>query len=217
MTTIAIVDDHAVVAEGLARVISTDPSFEVVGIYPDGESFLGSLHTGQPPEICILDLALPGASGADVLRTLHTQPNEITVLIVSAAARSEVVARCLTEGATGFISKNQSGAVLLEALHSVANGTRYIDPDLVDDTISHLTSRRTKGSSFDDLSAREYAVMERLAQGESIKEIAITLNLNPKTISTYRARLLHKLGLTTNAELTALCLQRGVISMVVAE
>jgi DNA-binding NarL/FixJ family response regulator len=214
MPSVAIVDDHACVAEGLERVIATDPAFKVTGVFNTGESFLGSLHGSSSPDLCVLDLSLPGISGADVLRTLHLERPEIKVIVVSAADRSEVVARCLTEGASGFVSKNQPSTTLLEAMHAVADGRRYIDPDLVGDTIVHLTNRRSGNKdAFDDLSAREYAVMERLAQGQSIKEIAAVLNLNPKTISTYRARLLSKLGLTTNAELTALCLSRGMISI----
>ena len=211
MHAVAIVDDHMVVAEGFGRLIDGDPGFCTAGLYSSGEEFISSLRNGPPPQAVILDLWLPEKPGAEILRHLHTQFPDVKVLIVSAAARPEVVARCISEGADGFLGKSQTGEQLLVALRAIVDGQRYIDPSLFSETIEVLTSPTKGQSKIDGLSNREFTVMTSLARGSTIKDIARALNLNPKTVSTYRNRLLRKLGVTSNADLTAMCIKMGLL------
>jgi len=208
---VAIVDDHMVVAEGFGRLIDGDPRFCTSGLYSSGEDFISSLRNAPPPQAVILDLWLPEKPGAEILRLLHAQYPDVKVLIVSAAARPEVVARCISEGADGFLGKSQTGEQLLVALQAIIDDQRYIDPSLFSETIEVLTSPTKGQSKVDGLSDREFTVMTALARGSTIKDIARSLNLNPKTVSTYRNRLLRKLGVTSNADLTAMCIKMGLL------
>jgi len=213
VTTVTIVDDHRVVAEGFARLLDSEEQFSTLAVLGSGEALLDSLRSGTIPDVCVLDLSMPGLSGADALRTLHLLYPTIRVLVVSAAARPEIAARCLREGAQGFLSKFSTGESLLKAVGAVADGRRFIDHDLFSEVVEFLATNPTGGRTYEDLSAREFSVMQRLAQGMSIKEIAYEMNLNSKTVSTYRSRILTKLNLTSNAEITAYCLRRGLVTI----
>lgn len=212
-TTVAVVDDHLVVAEGFARLVANDPRFRVTAVLGSGEELLNMLATSPPPDVLALDLAMPGLNGADLLRTLRAEHPGVRILVVSAAARPEIAARCLREGALGFLSKFRSSESFLDALSAVADRRRYIDADLLSETLALLATNPTGGRTFEDLSAREFTVMQRIAEGKSIKEIATAMNVNAKTVSTYRARVLKKLGLRSNAELTAYCLRRQLVTI----
>jgi len=153
MIKIAIIEDHELVAEGLRRQIeSLGEKFEIVESYPSGEAFLKDLRRNTLPDVCILDLALPGINGAEVLRTVANEFPELRVLVVSGADRPEIAARCISEGAQGFISKGRPGSEFLDALQAVANGKRYIDRNLFDGVITQLSSRQGAEPSFNQLS-----------------------------------------------------------------
>lgn len=216
MIRVLIVDDHELVAEGFARLIERSFNYKIVGILRSAEALYEALSTGLDPEVCVLDLTLPGASGAEVLRTLRREYPAVRILVVSASARPEIATLCIREGALGFLSKFQCGSELLRALETVANGEHYVDKDLFDKVLSYMLSAQSSDRQMDDLSTRELTVMKKIAKGMSIKEIAAVLNLNAKTVSTYRARLLKKLNIKSNAELTAYCLQHGVIQFEIA-
>jgi len=214
VVSIVIVDDHRIVAEGLARLVQDDPEIRVAGLLGSGEDLLTWLRRADPPDVCVLDLSMPGMNGADLLATLRSQYPSVRVLIVSAAARPEIAARCLREGANGFLSKFRSSESFLEALHAVAAGESYVDRGLFTEVLEFLASHPTGENTVGDLSSREFAVMQRLAEGMSVKEIAATLNLSAKTISTYRARLMKKMNFRSNADLVAYCINRGLIQAI---
>ena len=211
MTSVVIVDDHRVVAEGFARLVLRNPGFRVLGTVASGEELYEVLSKGLAPEVCILDLTLPGESGMEVLRRLHLEHRDIKVLVVSASVRPETIAQCFRDGALGFLSKFQCANEFLRALSIVARGGRYLDKDMFDQVLSHILDAQAADHRLDGLSTREFTVMENLAKGMAVKEIAALLELNAKTISTYRARMMRKLNVKNNAELTRYCLQHGVI------
>lgn len=185
-----------------------------MNVFISGDEFLPSLRQGELPDVCVLDLSMPGMNGAAVLQTLRTQYPSIKVLVVSAAARPEIAAHCLHEGAYGFLSKFHSSESFLEALHAVAAGHRYVDRDLFTEVLEFLASHPAGEMGVGDLSSREFAVMQKLAEGMSVKEIASALNLSAQTVSTYRSRLMKKLSFKSNAELVTYCLQHGIIQAV---
>jgi two-component system, NarL family, invasion response regulator UvrY len=213
MTRVVIVDDHELVSDGLQRLIEHTAGFEVVTVCGSGDALLAMLAGGERVDVCTVDLVMPGISGLELLRVLDTDWPEIAVLVCSANANAEVAVRCIRAGALGFISKFQPGAHFLTALNQVANGERYIDPDLMTEVVSRLAADPLGRDGYETLSAREFAVMEALARGQSIKDIAAAMFISPKTVSTYRSRILTKLSVTSNAEITAYAVRHGLIKL----
>ena len=213
MTTVIVVDDHELVAEGLRRVVAEQPGFEVTAVLSSGDELLASLASHPAPDVCTVDLSMPGTSGLELVRLLHDGHPDVHLLVCSANASAEVAVRCLRAGATGFISKFRPQEDFLAALAQVARGERYIDADLMSDVLSRLTTEPSPTVRHERLSEREYDVMVALARGESIKDIAAAMFLSPKTITTYRTRVLAKLEVRSNAEITAYALRHSLIEL----
>lgn len=213
MTTVIVVDDHELVAEGLRRVVAEQPGFEVVAVLSSGDELLAYLAAHPAPDVCTVDLAMPGTSGLELVRLVRTDQPAMHLLVCSANASAEVAVRCLRAGATGFISKFRPESDFVTALAEVARGQRYIDADLVSDVVSRLTAEPSAADRHERLSEREYDVMVALARGESVKDIAAAMYLSPKTITTYRSRVLAKLDVRSNAEITAYALRHALIEL----
>lgn len=213
VTTVIVVDDHELVAEGLRRVVGEQPDFEVVAVLSSGDELLAHLAAGSLPDLCTVDLSMPGVSGLELVRLLRSDYPAVHLLVCSANASAEVAVRCLRAGAAGFISKFRPQAEFVVALRQVARGERYIDADLMSEVVSRLTAGTTGPVRHERLSEREYDVMLALARGESIKGIAAAMYLSPKTITTYRTRVLAKLEVRSNAEITAYALRHELIDL----
>ena len=213
MTRVVIADDHELVSDGLRRLVEQLSGFDVVGVCGSGDVLLTLLARGVEVDVCTVDLVMPGTSGLELLRVLHADWPTVGVLVCSANASAEVAVRCIRAGALGFISKFRPGSDFVAALRHVANGQRYIDPDLMTDVVSRLAAGPVAVNAYEMLSPREFAVMEALARGQGIKDIATTMFLSPKTVSTYRSRVLTKLGLSSNAEITAYAVRHGLIEL----
>jgi two-component system, NarL family, invasion response regulator UvrY len=213
MARVLIVDDHELVSDGLQRLVEQSPGFDVVTVCSSGDALLKMLADGVQADICTVDLVMPGISGLELLRVLRTDWPNVAVLVCSANANAEVAVRCLRAGALGFISKFQPGVHFMTALRQVADGQRYIDPDLMTEVVSRLAADPLARNGHEMLSSREFAVMELLARGQSIKGIAEAMFLSPKTVSTYRSRILTKLSVSSNAEITAYAVRNGLIEL----
>lgn len=213
MTAVIIVDDHELVAEGLRRVVGEQQDFEVVAVLASGDELLARLGAGPAPDVCTVDLSMPGVSGLELVRLLRMGHPGVHLLVCSANASAEVAVRCLRAGATGFISKFRPQEEFVTALRQVSRGERYIDADLMSEVVSRLTAGTLTPARHERLSEREYDVMVALARGESIKDIAAGMYLSPKTITTYRTRVLAKLEVRSNAEITAYALRHELIDL----
>jgi len=213
VTAVVVVEDHELVSDGLARLINQLDNCEVVATCGSGDELLTLLAGGAHVDMCTVDLMMPGISGLELLRALNDDWSDINVLVCSGNASAEAAVRCLQAGANGFISKFRPGSDFTRAVQQVAGGERYIDPDLFNDVLERLTADPSAAPLHEALSAREYAVMEALATGSAVKDIAASLYLSPKTVSTYRSRVLAKLGVESNAELTAYALRHGLIQV----
>jgi two-component system invasion response regulator UvrY len=213
MARVVIADDHELVSDGLRRLVEQAPGFDVVTVCRSGDDLLALLASGVEVDVCTVDLVMPGISGLELLRVLHSDWPDVRALVCSANASAEVAVRCIRAGALGFISKFQPGIHFMTALERVANGERYIDPDLMTDVVSRLASGPMGVHGYEMLSSREFAVMEALARGSSIKDIAAAMFLSPKTVSTYRSRILAKLSVRSNAEITAYAVRNGLIEL----
>ena len=206
---VILVDDHAIVRSGLRQLLGNAPDLRVAGEAADGHSLLALLRAGLP-HVVLLDLSMPGLSGVDLIKRIKAEYPQLPVLVLTMHVEAQIVARVLRAGASGYVTKDAEPAALQAAVRKVAAGGRYIDPSLVDSVI--FSPGGDSDSPHDLLSPRELQVMERIAAGQALGQIADELHLSPKTVSTHKMRLMQKLGLQTNADLLKYALRHGITS-----
>lgn len=207
---VLIVDDHAVVREGLRRLLNDYREIQVVGEAADGHEALRVISQ-LAPDVAVLDLSMPGLDGIELTKLLAKQHPPIKILILTMHANEEYALRLLQAGARGFVGKGAPGQELVNAILKVAGGGVYLPPALVETLPKRFASRRGDGSPLENLSDRELQVLKLLAEGKTGREIGLLLHLSVKTVDTYRARLLSKLSLETTADLIRFALRHRVI------
>jgi DNA-binding NarL/FixJ family response regulator len=210
MIRILIADDHEVVAEGLKQLIEVQKDMQVVAIAGDGRDAVRQVGE-LDPDVVIMDLSMPELNGADATRVLLEQNPERKVIVLSMYADHEYVRRALKSGALGYVVKRSAAKDVVEAIRAVQAGERYISP-MVADAVS-ADAPAGKEDRLARLSTREREVLQLLAEGRTGTEIAQRLSLSPKTVETYRARLVEKLGIRDVAGLVRFAIQRGIISL----
>ena len=207
MTRVIFADDHVVVRQGVERLLSAS-GIDVVGGAGTGTE-LRSLVLTVPADVCLLDLGMPGGGVELVTEVRHLRP-DLRILVFSALDEDQVAVRCLEAGAAGYIQKTASTKDLVHAIRTVAAGRSYVTSrtaDLLTERVSH----RSSPTPHERLSRREYDVFHRLAGGSSLTEIATELGVSVKSASTYRTRLLEKMGFSRNAELTRYAIERKLL------
>lgn len=209
MIRILIADDHAVVREGLKRILNDTPDMTVTGEASSGQELL-DLVRSQPGDVVVLDLAMPGRGGIDTLRQLKREDPELPVLILSIYPEEQYAVRALRDGASGYLTKESAPDELVGAIRKAAQGRKYVSPALAERLALDLEADGTE-LPHETLSNREYQVMLMLSSGRTVSEIADELALSVKTISTNRARLLKKMRMKTNAELTYYAVKQGLV------
>lgn len=209
MTRILLVDDHAVVRDGIKRMFDEKPLTAFFGEADSPEKAL-KLAEEQEWDVVILDITLGDRSGLEVLRDLRKIRPRLPVLILSMHSEEQYARRAFRAGASGYVTKDCSREELVAAVHKVSNGSRYISSALAEKLVIDL-ERGTDGPPHETLSDREYEVLRLIASGKTVSEIAGILSLSDKTISTYRARILEKMGMKTNAELTHYAIQNKLV------
>jgi DNA-binding NarL/FixJ family response regulator len=210
MLNVAIVDDHQIVRAGFRELLSEDSGINICFEAASGEQALESLRT-IPCDVLLLDISLPGKSGVDVLRTVCQRYPEVKVLMLSGFPEESYALAVIRNGASGYLCKDCEQQELLRAIYIVASGRRYASSKTSELLADEMSGNRTS-RPHESLSDRELQVFLRLAQGESVSEIARNLNLSVKTISTYRSRLSEKLDVTSNAGLATYALRNGLIA-----
>jgi len=210
MTRLLIVDDHAVVREGLRRIVEDDPCIDVAAEAPTGEEAL-DLIKSDDFDVVLLDISLPGVGGLEVLRRIKDRRPKLPVLMLSIHDEEAYAIRTLKMGASGYMTKNSAPEELVAALQIVARGGRYVSPSFAG-RLADIMSGDVEDEPFDTLSDRECQVMVKLAEGASVSEIAGELYLSPKTITTYRTRILTKMDMKNNAQLAAYAVRHGILS-----
>lgn len=206
---ILIADDHEVVREGLKQIVHKINPFSDIDEAASGTDTL-SLLEKNVYDLAIMDISMPGKSGLDVLQTLKDRNRKVPVLILSIHAEEQYAVRALKSGASGYLSKSSVYRELATAIDTILSGGRYISPSLA----AHLLSDTSDGTSrlpHDKLSTREFQVMCMLARGRSVNEIANDLCISNKTVSTHRVRIMAKMGMTKNADLTNYALKNSLI------
>ncbi len=209
MIKILIADDHAIVRGGLKQIIATTDDIVVTGEAAQGSEVVDKLRICEV-DLLLLDMTMPGISGVDLIRRVRVEQPVLPVLVLSIHNEAQVVSRALRAGATGYVTKDSDPDVLLAAIRKLAAGGRFIDPKLVDAIIFETHSG--DAPPHEVLSDREFQVLQMLAAGTSINDIAETLALSAKTISTHKMRLMQKLGLANNAELILYTVRHGLVA-----
>ncbi len=206
---ILIADDHPIVRHGLKQVLASDPDLVVVGEATNGDEALELARTLEW-DLAILDFSMPGRSGFDLLDDMKREFPGRPVLILSIHAEQLHAARVLKAGGAGYITKESAPQELTKAVRKVAGGGKYVSPALAELLASELASDAGR-QLHERLSDREYRVMWLLATGKQINEIAKEMVLRPSTVSTYRTRILRKLGLRNNAELVHYAVRQQLV------
>ncbi len=209
MARVLIADDHPVVREGVRRVLQGAVEVEVVGEVGRGDEVVPAV-TRLQPQVLILDIGMPGPDFLTILAELHRAAPAVRTLILSAQPEEEYAVRALRAGATGYLGKGYAPGELLEAVRRVAQGRRFVSSALAEQLALGLIAEEPK-APHQRLSNREFEVMRLLAAGASLKEIGAHLSVSPKTVSTFRARVLEKLGARTNADVVRYAIEHHLV------
>jgi len=206
---ILIADDHQIVRAGLSQFLAEQGDMEVAGEAADGDEML-ALVRRESFDVVLLDIAMPGKNGIDCLRVLRQIRPELAVLVLSGYPEAHYAVNLLRSGASGYVSKDAPPEEVIRAIRTVARGRRYLSETAADLVSSELSNPGEK-KLHEQLSEREFQIFRKLATGESPTQIANELNLSVKTVSTYRARVLEKMNLKTNADLTYYAIKNSLL------
>lgn len=210
MIKVLIADDHTVVRQGLKQILADDPQLSVVGEAADGNEVLTALET-LSVDALVLDITMPGRNGLDVLKEVKRKRPALPVLVLSMHPEDQFAIRILRAGAAGYITKESAPEELVGALRKVCSGGKYVSPQLAEKLAVFIGDETTR-PPHEKLSDREFEVLRMLALGKTVTEVAEELLLSVKTVSTYRTRVLEKMKMTSNADLTRYALQNELIT-----
>ncbi len=209
MIRILIADDHAVVRQGLKMILSDQSDMEIVGEAQDAAELL-KLIQERKFDVVILDLSMPGKGGLEVLKDARALRPRLKALVLSMLPEEQFARRALKAGAAGYLSKGSPPATLIQAIRKIQNGGRYISPSLAEQLAMELDSESDR-PAHERLSDREFQVLLKIAGGQSITGIAEDLSISTKTVTTYRSRVLQKLRLNSNADLTRYVIENKLV------
>jgi len=204
-----IADDHAVVRQGLKQILGDTPEMVVAGEATNGQEVLDKVRA-ETWDVVVLDISMPDRSGLDVLKQLRSERPKLPVLVLSMHSEDQYAVRVLKAGASGYLTKDSAPDELVKAIRKVVSGGTYVSSFLAEKLAFEIGTDSSR-LPHETLSDREFQVLRLIAAGESVTEIAAELYLSVKTVSTYRARLLQKMNLTTNAELMHYAMQNHLI------
>ncbi|MCH8069047.1 MAG: response regulator transcription factor [Candidatus Marinimicrobia bacterium] len=211
MIKIFLVDDHAIIREGLKRIISKTDDIKIVGEAINSQEIISqALKPDWDVDLVLLDITLPGRSGIDVLKQLKVLKPDLKFLVLSIHSEDQYALRVLRSGASGYMTKDSAPEQLIDAIRKIHSGGMYVSSTLAEKLAGYV-GKSVDQPLHNSLSDREYQVMCMLASGKTVTEIAKELALSVKTISTNRSRVLEKMGMRTNAQLTYYAIQNKLI------
>ena len=208
MIRILIADDHGIVRKGLKQIVAENPDMAVTGEASSGQEAL-DLSQAQEFDVAIIDIAMPGRGGLEILKDLKAQKPSLKIIMLSMYSEEQYAIRSLRDGASAYLTKANATDELIKAIETVAGGKRYITPSVAERLASYVEHDGSR-PPHESLSDRELQVLGKIGSGKSMSEIAAELSLSVKTISTYRARLLEKMGMETSAQLIKYAVQHKV-------
>ncbi len=209
MVRVLVADDHAIVRTGLGQIISETADMEVAAEAANGSEVL-SLVDNEPFDAVVLDINMPGMDGLDTLKQLQAIRPDLPVLVLSMHAEDEYAVRVLKAGASGYMNKESAPDELVAAIRKISSGGKYMSSEVAECLLTHINSG-VEGPLHAALSDREFQVLCLISSGKTVSEIADQLALSVKTISTYRARILDKMSMKNNAELTHYAIKNQLV------
>ena len=207
-----LADDHAVVTDGLRSLLEAAPDIKVVGHADNGRTAVQEIAKLKP-DVAILDIAMPELNGIEAAQLIRERDPAVRIIVLSMHADAEHVLRALRAGASGYVLKASAGSEVISALRVVHAGKRYLSQRIAETVIDGYISEHPAASPLDELSSRERQVLQLFAEGKSIAAIARDLALSPRTVETYRSRLMLKLDIDNLPDLVKFAIQHGIISL----
>lgn len=209
MHRVLVADDHAVVRKGIAQILGETPDFRCAGEAGNADELLNLLDR-EPWDALVLDLNMPGRSGLDILNDIHRRWPKLPVLVLSMHDERQFAPRVLKAGAAGYLHKESAAQELVKALSRVVAGGKYISVSTAETLVSDLQTP-VKGLPHTRLSDREFQVLRMIASGKTVSQIAGEIALSVKTVSTYRSRILEKMRMKSNAQLTRYAIEKKLV------
>ena len=209
MIRVLIADDHAIVRKGMRQIVADQPEIQIIGEADDYPAIARAVR-GMEFEVMLLDITMPSKNGLEVLKLVKQQKPQIAVLMLSMHPQDQYAVRALKAGAAGYLTKDAAPERLVEAILTVARGRKYITPELAEQ-LANAVTHDTDKPLHEQLSDREFQTIRLIASGKKLAEIAEEMALSPKTVSVYRARVLEKMHMKTNAELASYAVKHGLI------
>jgi len=210
MIRVLLADDHSIVRDGLRRIVEESGNMEVVAEADDGHEAIQKTRD-HTPDVVVVDISMPGLDGLDVISRLSTEFPDLPILVLTMHEEEQYVVRAIEAGAKGYLTKKSAPEQLVTAIRKIYEGARYLTEEAVEMLALRVARGADGRSPLDSLSTRELQVLRRLALGHTNREIASAYHISIKTVDTYRFRLLKKLGLRNNAELSRFAIQNHLI------
>ena len=209
---VLIADDHALVREGIRALLSRTQDIEVVAEAGGGREAIAMARASRP-DVILMDIAMPDLNGIEATLQIHDTCPSTQVLILSMHSTTEHIFRALQAGARGYLLKDSAGAEVVEAVRVVHAGRRYLSHKIAASVIDDYIAERHRTSPLDSLSRRERQILQLIAEGKTSAEVGTMLFLSPKTIDTYRSRMMHKLGIGDLPSLVKFAIQHGITQL----
>ena len=210
MIRIVIADDHAIVREGLKRIVLAAPGLEVAGEAGDGAQLM-QLVRNLEFELLTLDLSMPGRSGIELIRQVRAERPKLRILVLSMHQEMQYAVRAIKAGANGYLTKESAPEQLVQAIRRIAGGGAFVTPEVAEQLAMGAMPGAQEQAPHEALSNREFEVLRLIAQGMALTEIGATLKLSVKTVSTHKTNLMHKMGLNNASELVRYALKHGIV------
>ena len=210
MIKVLLADDHSIVRAGLRRIVEESGDMEVIAEAADGRDAI-RLVREKSPNVAVIDISMPDLDGLEVVSQLRNHCPDVPILILTMHEEGQYVVRAIQAGAMGYMTKQSAPEQLLKAIRKIHGGSRYLTDEAAETLALKIAKGSGEQSPLDSLSMRELQVLRRLAMGHTNREIASAYSISIKTVDTYRSRLLKKLNLRNNAELSRFAMQNQLI------
>jgi two-component system invasion response regulator UvrY len=210
MIKVLLADDHSIMRAGLRRIIEESEDIEVIAEADDGKAAI-QLARERNPDVAVVDISMPGLDGLEVISQLKIYLPDLPIIILTMHEEEQYVVRAIEAGAMGYVTKRSAPQHIVKAIHQVLSGSRYLTAEATEALALRIAKGASGKSTLDSLSTRELQVLRRLAMGHTNHEIAAAYGISTKTVDTYRLRLLKKLNLRNNAELSRFAIQNKLI------
>lgn len=210
MIRIVIADDHAIVREGLKRIVASAEDLSIVDEAADGNEVL-RLVREREFDVLVLDLSMPGRSGMELIRLVHAERPRLRILVLSMHQELQYAVRAIKSGASGYLTKESAPAQLVHAIHKIAGGGAFVSAEVAEQLALGAMPGGSPAAAHEALSDREFEVLRLLAAGVSVTDIGTRLHLSVKTVSTHKANLMQKMGWQNQSELIRYAIKHGLV------